>query len=458
MGTALGTEAADLLSVIDQILSKNREDLKDQQEILAHLTSRRPVWERRVSKVWWNVMVAVMKTILRTRPLDENGMKRGLSVMSKHHRHHHSSREAHSMQFWALRESEAVLLEAKHEEIERERLLSEAEACSARLETAEASARAVASRLDRELEQLNQEASALRLTMHEGQQGQPDQVPVGQSGWTQRREDAAAHQQRNRGQSRRQAETWTTYSEPRRKDAHVWLPRFSTSMAGGPARYYIESEADAASHTNALKGRILGLDLEGMLGRPRDPGPVPTHMRTPLLQLCDGNTILIFQLDKIGSFPSGVKQLIESEDVYKVGVAIKNDLAYLRRDFRVNARAYVDLSDLAKWVAPSDWTTKRSRNEMIGLADLCRCYLGQHLQKSKVTRSSNWRGCLSYEQLAYACDDVFCSYKVGVHLNEHGSPGMGNIRRFAEGLPPEAAGEDEDGSDSDLGYRCIGAS
>ncbi|KZT51292.1 hypothetical protein CALCODRAFT_145611 [Calocera cornea HHB12733] len=48
---------------------------------------------------------------------------------------------------------------------------------------------------------------------------------------------------------------------------------------------------------NALKGRVLGSNLEGMLGIPRDPGPAPAHMQTLLLQVCDGSTILMFQLD-----------------------------------------------------------------------------------------------------------------------------------------------------------------
>ncbi|KZT51291.1 hypothetical protein CALCODRAFT_145598 [Calocera cornea HHB12733] len=71
-----------------------------------------------------------------------------------------------------------------------------------------------------------------------------------------------------------------------------------------------------------------------------------------------------------------------------------------------------DLSDLAKWMSPSDWSAKRSRNEMIGLVDLCPILSAAALAKIQVTCLYHWRGRLSPDQFDYACNDVFCNLQL----------------------------------------------
>ncbi|XP_035658094.1 Werner syndrome ATP-dependent helicase homolog [Branchiostoma floridae] len=88
---------------------------------------------------------------------------------------------------------------------------------------------------------------------------------------------------------------------------------------------------------------VLGFDIEWPVTY-----TVGKEEKTALLQLCTShNKCYLFHLSCMPGFPGGLKKLLETESIKKVGVGIQGDVRKLLRDFDVNMKGGMDLSSLA---------------------------------------------------------------------------------------------------------------
>jgi ribonuclease D len=123
-----------------------------------------------------------------------------------------------------------------------------------------------------------------------------------------------------------------------------------------------------------------------------------------LLQLSTESTAYLFQLKKTG-FPDQLVALLESEQIKKIGVGIKNDIEKLQELRSFKAGGFVDLSKIAadKGII------------QVGLRGLTARYMERRL--TKTAQKTNWaQSQLTYKQLIYAASDAWICLQIYPHL------------------------------------------
>ena len=99
--------------------------------------------------------------------------------------------------------------------------------------------------------------------------------------------------------------------------------------------------------------------------------------RVALLQLATASDAYLFRLCKM-DLPKNLLALLRDTKILKIGVAIKNDLALLKRLTKVDLEGFVDLQDMVQ----------EHDIKNIGLAKMAGIVLGVRISKSQ--QLSNW--------------------------------------------------------------------
>ncbi|GBP66293.1 Exonuclease 3'-5' domain-containing protein 2 [Eumeta japonica] len=136
-----------------------------------------------------------------------------------------------------------------------------------------------------------------------------------------------------------------------------------------------------------------------------------------LLQLCTYDGLCgLFRLGHMKTVPTSLKELLEDETIYKVGVAPKDDAKYLLEDYGVFTRSTFDIRHLVQVCGYSTG----------GLAALAKAHLGIILDKSWTVRCSNWDAEeLTKRQINYAAADAHVAIKILVKLiNSYNKKGV----------------------------------
>lgn len=125
-----------------------------------------------------------------------------------------------------------------------------------------------------------------------------------------------------------------------------------------------------------------------------------------LIQLCHENVVLLFHISRCG-FQYSLIELLQNQNIYKVGVNISGDIHKLERDFDIleyaSSRGVVDLRSLA---------TEMNITRRNSLADLSIEFLGAILPKPSSERLSDWDSPLTTEQRQYAALDALATYRI----------------------------------------------
>ena len=173
--------------------------------------------------------------------------------------------------------------------------------------------------------------------------------------------------------------------------------------------YLIESSDDWAKippsfFLSVEKSKIIGLDCEWVSRDTKEP--------VALLQISsDSGECLLIRLCKVKKILPKIQEVLENEEIIKVGVGIDGD-AYRVSSYGVSVRGWLDLRHLL--LSRQD---KEKGKKKMGLAGLSAEFLGIALDKDLQITCSDWEAPrLTKRQIDYASLDAFVSVPIFCEL------------------------------------------
>ena len=129
--------------------------------------------------------------------------------------------------------------------------------------------------------------------------------------------------------------------------------------------------------------------------------------RVALLQLSTCTDAYLFRLCKM-DIPPSLAALLSDPDILKIGVAIKNDIALLKKRSKIEPGGFIDLQDLVQ----------KYDIKNIGLSKIAGIVLGVRISKSQ--QISNWENhILNPAQKRYAATDAWICLRIYEKLLEN---------------------------------------
>ncbi len=129
---------------------------------------------------------------------------------------------------------------------------------------------------------------------------------------------------------------------------------------------------------------------------------------TALVQLSTLHEAFLFRISEIG-FHKGLKRLLESDEVKKVGISIRDDIAELNQVSRFLPKGFIELNNVA-----SDIGIRKA-----GVRNLCAIFLERRVSKNQQT--SNWENkVLTSAQANYAATDAWVCAEIYYQLSKKG--------------------------------------
>ena len=155
---------------------------------------------------------------------------------------------------------------------------------------------------------------------------------------------------------------------------------------------------------NAKKFCIIGFDVEWY-----------NNGKIALMQLALPNGLcVLLRLNRINTIPDELKELLNNNDVLKIGVGIKEDCAKMISDFDCICKNWTDIRHLVR--------SRRQHCKKLGMAGIAQEVLNLSLDKDWRIRASDWEegvkkdGNLSQRQIEYAANDALIAMNVAIHL------------------------------------------
>lgn len=160
--------------------------------------------------------------------------------------------------------------------------------------------------------------------------------------------------------------------------------------------YYIDTlEKFNLIIDNLEKEVCLGFDTET-----RPAFKKGKSYQVSLLQLGTDKRVYLFRLNKIG-LPERLAKVLESEKIFKIGVAIHDDIASLRKIREHTPNGFIDLQQYVNNFGIED----------NGLKKLVANILGFRISKRQQT--SNWEAeILTQAQIEYAATDAWVCFEI----------------------------------------------
>lgn len=124
-----------------------------------------------------------------------------------------------------------------------------------------------------------------------------------------------------------------------------------------------------------------------------------------LLQLALADIVYLVRLNRHG-LPTGFREVLENPNIQKVGIAQKDDVRELKRDFGCQPEGILDLNIICRDLG----------YKSIGARKLAALILGKRISKSQQT--TNWeRPELSRRQMVYAATDAWICREIYERLH-----------------------------------------
>lgn len=161
----------------------------------------------------------------------------------------------------------------------------------------------------------------------------------------------------------------------------------------------ISADTAAEARQVLLAQEVIGFDTESKPTFSKGEVSGGPH----LIQLATETRVYLFPVSRLQDLP-GLKTILESPQILKVGFGLDSDLAQLRSRLGIDAQNVLDLSRALH---------SGKRNQSLGAKTAVARYFGKRLQKSKKTTTSNWANSpLTERQMLYAADDAQVALRV----------------------------------------------
>jgi len=146
--------------------------------------------------------------------------------------------------------------------------------------------------------------------------------------------------------------------------------------------------------------RLLGVPVLGFDTETKPSFKKGSKNTVSLIQLSTGDLAFLFRINKIG-IPEELIDLLSSTKVTKVGVAVHDDIRFLKGVRKFNSSGFIDLQNFVR-----DFGIQSS-----GLKKLTAIILGFRISKRQ--QVTDWEANqLSEAQLVYAATDAWVCYKI----------------------------------------------
>jgi ribonuclease D len=166
-----------------------------------------------------------------------------------------------------------------------------------------------------------------------------------------------------------------------------------------------EGEVQVLENTEAMEAAVEKLKAETHLGFDTETRPTfkkGQYYPPALIQLATENCVYLFRICLIGTLKP-LLPILESPDILKTGVAIKDDVKELKAMEDFSPTGFVEIADI----------TVKLGYENRGLRPLAALLLGGRI--SKAAQVSNWaREALDQKQIRYAATDAWISREIYV--------------------------------------------
>jgi ribonuclease D len=154
--------------------------------------------------------------------------------------------------------------------------------------------------------------------------------------------------------------------------------------------------------------RLLGSNLLGFDTETRPSFRKGRRNRVSLIQLATADVACLFRINKIG-IPAELADLLADPDIIKAGVAIHDDIRFLKRIKKFEPEGFVDLQKLVR-----EYGIQSS-----GLKKLSAIVLGFRISKRQ--QVTDWEaGQLSEAQQVYAATDAWVCHQIYSRLVRDG--------------------------------------
>lgn len=162
----------------------------------------------------------------------------------------------------------------------------------------------------------------------------------------------------------------------------------------------VETPEEAERALEELRSRkVVGFDTET---KPTFRKGHPNNVA--LMQVSDGDRCWLFRINKTG-FCASIRAFMESEEIIKVGLSLKDDFFVMHRSAEFQPAGFVDLQDLVKEFGIADCSLQK----------VYAILFGGRISKSQ--RLSNWEAdTLTAAQQRYASIDAWACLKIYNHL------------------------------------------
>jgi hypothetical protein len=209
--------------------------------------------------------------------------------------------------------------------------------------------------------------------------------------------------------------------------ASFWSPKMYRGAEGQSLTTHYCRTKDVAERVaqHFLKEKIVGFDIEW---RPFS-SIYSIKQNASLIQLACEDRVALFHIALFPGntpedlMPPTLRTILESPDIYKVGVAVKGDFSRLQKYLNITPRGVFELSRLHNVVEYHETDAKKQQsNKLTGLAaQVLRhlqlpLYKGAQLEDDPAdtanVRQSDWSKPLSLQQIHYAAADAYAGFRL----------------------------------------------
>ena len=173
-----------------------------------------------------------------------------------------------------------------------------------------------------------------------------------------------------------------------------------------------------------LQEKVVGFDIEW---KPRG-NPYSIKQNTSLIQLACEDRVALFHVSLFSGtkveqlMPPSLKAVLESPDIYKVGVAVKSDFKRLEKYLNIQAQGVFELSRLHNLVEWYEVEPSKVSHRLVNLASQVLqhlqlpLYKGEQLvddpETTSSVRESDWSLPLNVQQIHYAAADAYAGFRL----------------------------------------------